>query len=168
VSDPLGAAADLSVPVQTRGDIDLGAMVSAGHLRLGGVVRHVGRPSFTGGSSGSDRYELNRQGRAGLALLSGRNGAPSAAVLAVDADLSRTDTAAGESRRIAVGAEGWLRGRGLGVRAGVSKNTVGNKAASTSVGLSLALRKSTYIDGVLVTGRDRSLNGWGVSLRVAH
>jgi hypothetical protein len=164
-SDPLGAAADLSVPLQTRGDIDLGVMLSAGHLRLGGALRHVAQPSF---GNGADRYELARQGRVGMALVSSGSGSASRVVLAADADVTTTATAAGESQRIALGAEGWLRGRGLGVRAGVSKNTVGNRAASSSVGLSVALRKSTYVDGVLMNGRDRSLNGWGVSLRVAY
>ena len=46
--------------------------------------------------------------------------------------------------------------------------TVGNLAASTTVGASLALRKATYVDATMMNGRDRSLNGWGVSLRIAY
>lgn len=156
VSDPLAEAAALSVPLQMRGDIDLGLMVTAGHLRVARVLRHAGWPTFT---IGNERLELARQGRVGLAMTSARNGTPSRAVLAIDMDVTKTTTATGDSRRLAVGGEGWLRGRAFGVRAGVNANTVGEKAMTTSVGLSAALRKSTYIDGALTNGRDRSLNG---------
>ena len=164
-SDPVSAAADLAVPVQTRGDIDLGLMLTAGHLRLAGVLKHAGRPVF---ATDAGRLELERQGRVGLAITSGKSGSASGAVLAVDMDVTKTATATGDSQRIAVGGEGWMRGRAFGLRAGISANRVGDKAVTTSIGLSTALRKSTYIDGVLTNGRDRSLNGWGVSLRVAY
>jgi hypothetical protein len=92
--------------------------------------------------------------------------ARSTVTVAVDADLSKTATAFGDARHLAAGAEAWLLRRRIGLRGGVSANTVGDASTSASTGLSLAVRSSTYIDAALTAGSDRSREGWNLGLRV--
>ena len=156
--DPLDAAADLDVSMETEADLDLGAMASFGSMRLGLAIKHAREPKF---GEGANRLVLRRQVRAGLAFLT-----RGTVTVAVDADLSRTATAFGDARHLAAGAEAWLLRRRIGLRGGVSANTVGEASTSASTGLSLAVRSSTYIDAALTAGSDRSREGWNVGLRV--
>jgi len=145
-------------------DLDVGAMAAFNALRLALVVKHVTEPSF---SSGGLLTELPRQARAGVSVTSG-GGAVAQLTVAFDADLLRTPMATGEVRHIAGGAEAWLAGRRMGVRGGVTANTVGDARPSGSLGASVALRKGTYVDAQVTGGSDRSTNGWGVALRVTY
>jgi F plasmid transfer operon, TraF, protein len=145
-------------------DLDVGAMAAFNGLRLALVVKHVTEPSF---SSGGLLTELPRQARAGVSVTGGR-GAAGQLTVAFDADLTRTPTATGEVRHIAAGAETWLVGRRVGVRGGVTANTIGDARLSGSLGASGALRKGTYVDAQLTGGSDRSIKGWGVALRVTY
>jgi hypothetical protein len=156
--DPLDAAADLDVSMETEADLDLGAMASFGRTRLGLAMKHARQPAF---GEGANRLVLRRQVRAGVAFV-----ARGAVTVAVDADLSKTPTAFGDARHVAAGAEAWLLRRRIGVRGGVSVNTVGETSASTSTGLSLAVRPSTFVDAALTVGSDRSREGWNLGLRV--
>ena len=156
--DPLDAAADLDVSMETEADLDLGAMASFGSMRLGLAIKHAREPKF---GDGPNRLVLRRQVRAGLAFLT-----RGTVTVAVDADLSRTATAFGDARHLAAGAEAWLLRRRIGLRGGVSANTVGEASTSASTGLSLAVRSSTYFDAALTAGSDRSREGWNVGLRV--
>lgn len=156
--DPLDAAADLDVSRETEADLDLGAMASFGRLRLGLAIKHAREPKF---GEGANRLVLRRQVRAGVAFV-----ARGTVTVAVDADLSKTATAFGDARHLAAGAEAWLLGRRIGLRGGVSANTVGEARTSGSTGLSLAVRSGTYIDAALTSGSDRSREGWNLGLRV--
>ena len=153
---------DLEGTAGTRGDVDVGVVAAFGGVRIGVATKNVTRPSF---EAGADRVEVPRQARAGIAVSS----PPSAAVPAtveVDADLTRTPTPFGEARHLAAGGEAWLLRRRLGVRAGVSANTVGLARPSGSAGVSLALRPGFYIEAQGTRGDDQALSGWGISLKV--
>jgi hypothetical protein len=156
--DSLDAAADLDVSMETEADLDLGAMASFGRTRLGLGIKHAREPKF---GEGVNRLVLRRQVRAGVAFM-----ARGLVTVAVDADLSTTATAFGEARHLAAGAEAWLLRRRVGLRGGVSANTVGEARTSASTGLSFAVRSRTYIDAALTAGSDRSREGWNVGLRV--
>jgi hypothetical protein len=156
--DPLDAAADLDVSMETEADLDLGAMASFGRTRLGLAMKHARQPAF---GEGANRLLLRRQVRAGVAFV-----ARGTVTVAVDADLSKTPTAFGDARHVAAGAEAWLLRRRIGLRGGVSVNTVAETSASTSTGLSLAVRPSTFVDAALTVGSDRSREGWNLGLRV--
>ena len=133
-------------------------MASFGHARLGLAIKHARQPAF---GEGANRLVLRRQVRAGVAFV-----ARGTVTVAVDADLSKTATAFGDARHVAAGAEAWLLRRRIGLRGGVSANTAGETSASTSTGLSLAVRSGTFVDAALTVGSDRSRDGWNLGLRV--
>jgi hypothetical protein len=160
----LDRASALATGTETHVDLDLGAMVKFGVLSLGAAVKNVRQPSF---GSGEDRIQMRRQGRVGIAAMSKKQrGAISTVSVAFDADVTRTAMATGDVRHIAAGAEGWLFSGSLGLRGGVSANTIGAARPAAGAGLSLALRKGTYVDGQATVGSDQSRSGWGVALRV--
>jgi F plasmid transfer operon protein TraF len=159
----LDQAADLEGDTQTHLDVDIGAMAKVGVVRAGVVVKNVRQPAF---GAGDDRLELSRRARAGVAVALGGHGATGPLTVAFDADLTRTPTATGDQRHIAGGAEGWLFGRSLGLRGGVSANTIGDARPTAGGGVSLALRSGTYVDGQATFGSDRERRGWGLALRL--
>ena len=159
--DALDIADDLDVPVETKGDIDLGAMASAGPLRLGFTLKHLFEPEF---ESVGGRIVLERQARIGAAFRAGP-GAGTGLTVAFDTDLTRTLTLFGDVRHIAVGAEGRLR-RWLEARGGFSSNTVGEARPSWSGGLSVGAA-GFFVDGALTFGRDESKEGWNIGVRLA-
>jgi hypothetical protein len=160
----LDQAAGLPTGSETHPDLDLGAMARFGAVSIGAVVKNVREPSF---GSGDAVVDLRRQARVGLAAASGKKrGAMSAFTVAVDADLTRTAMATGDVRHVAAGLEGWLFGSSLGLRGGVSANTIGSARPAAGAGLSLALRKGTYVDSQATFGSDQSRKGWGFALRV--
>ena len=119
-SQSLTDADNLDASSETHADIDLGAMVSGGSLRLGASLKHVTRPTF---GSGDTAVTLGRQARAGVAIVSKSGTTP--LTLAADVDLTKTPTAAGDVQHIAVGAEAWLaRKRRVGL-SGCGGNLVG-------------------------------------------
>jgi hypothetical protein len=83
-----------------------------------------------------------------------------------DADLTKTTTSAGDERHVAGGIELLLANRRLGLRGGVSANTLGDSRVAPSGGASLAIRSGTFIDGALTGGSDPARKGWGIDLRV--
>ena len=159
----LDAAAGLDGDGETHVGLDVGAMASFGLVRAGLMVRNVHEMTF---GSGADAVTVGRQVRGGVALLSGARGGPSRFSAALDADLTTTTTVRGEERRVAAGAEGWLPGRRLGVRAGVSGSTVGARRGSASGGFSVAVSRGTYVDAEATGGADDVRRGWGLALRV--
>src|SRR4051812_12675604 len=64
--DAVDHATDMDVVSETHGDIDLGAIARAGSLKLGVNVKHMTRPRF---GSGSGEVRLDRQARAGVAIV---------------------------------------------------------------------------------------------------
>jgi hypothetical protein len=161
--ESLERAAELEGATATSVDLDVGVMARFGGVRGGVVVKNLRQPAFT---AGDDRVELRRQARAGIAVSSGSHGSMGPLTVAADVDLTRTATATGDQRHIAVGAEAWLFGRSLGVRGGLSGNTIGDAKLTPGVGASLALRSGVYVDGQGTLGSDEERRGWGLALRV--
>jgi hypothetical protein len=147
--------------------LDVGTMVTFGLARVGLAVRNLTEATF---GTGADALELKRQARAGFALSTGSRGVIGTGSVAVDADLTRTATAAGDQRRIAAGAEVWTTRNVLGFRGGVSRNTVGSEQTSRSGGASVAFRQGKYlnsfVDGQFTGGSDEARRGWGFALRL--
>jgi len=144
----------------TRGDQDIGAMLRWGGLRLAAVVRHLYAPDLT--VSGT-HVGLDRQARVGLAYVQPLN-APVRVNAAFDADLTTTDTAFGRARHLAGGAELTYAQR-LGVRAGVSLNTVDDARPAVSAGASVGVRRGVFVDARVTRGDDKALRGWGFDVR---
>jgi hypothetical protein len=146
---------------ETRGDVDIGTIVKLGSWRAGAVVRHLHAPDLT---SEGTRVGFDRQMRVGAAYAP-QPGEGLTLNAAIDADLTTTETAFGQARHLAGGAELWVRRR-LGLRTGVSANTIDEARRSFSVGASLAPSKGVFVDARVTRGDDDVLRGWGVDLRV--
>ena len=101
----IDAADDLDVSRHFRSDLDLGALANFGHVRLGLTVKNVTEPTF---GVGVDALTLQRQARAGVAVMSVPNGAFQGWTFAADADLTTQSTVLGNVRHVAGGVEGWL------------------------------------------------------------
>jgi hypothetical protein len=157
------AADDLDVPLETSGDLDIGALAMAGPVRIGVSVKHVNEPDF---GDDADRFVMKRQARVGFAWVAGQARSPVTLTAAADADLTKTPTIFGDARHVAAGAEVLLRGQQLAVRAGVSANTVGDLTSSTSAGVSIGVSRGLYLDGAATFGSDRSRKGWAIGLRL--
>jgi hypothetical protein len=148
----------------TSPGVDFGAMASFGRARFGLTVRDLTEPAFGSGDGG---FTLERHARAGAALTSGSRGVIGSATVSLDADLTTThDPAFGDERVVALGAEAWTPKRNIGVRGGLSKNTVGTSATSLAGGLSIAVKSGTYVDGYMSGGDSNTRHGWGLALRV--
>jgi hypothetical protein len=146
---------------QTRFDLDIGTMVKFGSLRLGAVLKHVHAPELTVDGT---RVGFNRQGRVGVAYAPAPNPALSVNA-AFDADLTTTETAFGNARHLAGGAELWVRQR-VGLRGGISVNTIDVLRRSFSAGASAAVQKGVFLDARITRGDDEVLEGWGFDLRL--
>jgi hypothetical protein len=159
----LDEADRLEIDGETHAGLDIGAMANIGYARLGVMVRNVREPEFR---SGDDAMTLRRHARAGFALSSGPRGVLSRAIVAVDADLTKTTTVFGDERRVAVGGEMWTAKRILAIRGGLSANTIGSRRLSPSGGVSAAFRQGMYVDAEVTGGSEAGRHGWGVALRV--
>lgn len=162
--EPLDAADALDVSRHMKSDLDLGAMANFGHVRLGLTVKNLTTPTF---GSGSDAITLERQARVGLAVLTVPNGALQGWTVAADADLTTASTVMGNVRHVAAGVEGWLVKGRLGVRAGVSGNSVDDLRPSASGGVTYALTRAIQVNASRTQGRDASVKGWSSSVSVA-
>jgi hypothetical protein len=145
---------------QFRGDLDLGALMKVGSLHLGISARNMVAPDLT---ADGNPIEHKRQVRVGAAYVPPSRGGLSLTA-AVDADLTTTGTIGGDTRHVAGGGE-LLAGR-LGVRGGVSINTVSDLRPSFSGGASVAVRKGTFVDAQVTRGDDEAMKAWGFALRV--
>jgi hypothetical protein len=160
---PLDVADGLSIEARTKSDLDVGMMASFAHVRLGMAVRNVFEPDM--GTKAAPLI-LERQARAGMAVITSKFGPVDALTISADADLTRTFTVFGDARHVAVGGELWVLTRHLGVRGGASANTVGDKRTALSAGVSVAAYRGIYVDVFRAFGLNRSLKGWGTALRV--
>jgi hypothetical protein len=160
----LDAAQALGGSAETHADLDLGALATFGRVRAGVSVKNVRAPEF---GAGDDRMALGRQARAGFAV-TGRSqtAAVQSFALAFDADLTKTMTVVGEERHVAGGIEAFTLKSHLGLRAGLSGNTIGAARVSPSVGASLGVRATMYLEGQLTGGGDQARHGWGLDLRL--
>jgi hypothetical protein len=149
----------------THGDLDVGALATLGRVRIGVTVRNLTEPTV---GDQPDPLTLKRQVRVGGAFMY-PGSVMDRLVIAVDGDLTRVSTAVGDERHLSAGAELWVWRRAVGIRGGVSAETV-NKRASASGGLSLLLQSGrylrTYADGQFTGGTDEVRRGWGVGLRL--
>jgi hypothetical protein len=159
----LDAAQALSGGSETHADLDLGVLATFGHLRMGATLKNVRAPEF---GAGDDRMALKRQARAGVALVGHSQGAIQSVALAFDADLTKTLTAVGEERHVAGGIEAFTLKNHLGLRAGLSADTIGAARVSPSVGASVGVRSTVYLEGQRTGGNDQARHGWGLDLRL--
>lgn len=158
----LDGAERLNGPVDTHGDLDLGAMAAFGTVRIGLAVKNVTEPTF---QSGTAHVTVPRQARVGVAATSAGGGGR--VTIAADGDLTRTSTPAGDERHAAVGLELMFRRR-IGLRGGVAVNTVGDLRPVGSGGLSFALRSRLFLDAQATGGADQARRSWGAALRVTY
>jgi hypothetical protein len=148
----------------TKTGLDVGAMAAFRRVRLGLMVRNLTEPDF---GSGAGAFTLRRHARAGGAFTTAPRGVIGSATVSVDADLTTMATAAGDERRVAVGAEVWTPRRAFGVRGGASRSTTGAERSVFTGGASASLRASLFVDAqVTGGGTDKGRRGWGLALRV--
>jgi hypothetical protein len=164
VSDVFERTGDAHRRTQTRGDIDAGVLVRASRVRMGLSARNLAAPEFTGDDGGT--WTLDRRVRAGLALVSdGDRAGRHAWVVAADADLTRDDEVAGTWRGIGAGVEGWLPGRRVALRGGVSASTAGAARPTATGGLSLAAPGGLLVELSGAWGAEER-RGWGLGAHV--
>ena len=147
---------------ETHGDLDLGALVRFGIAQLGISVKNVRGATF---ETAAGPLVLDRQARAGIAILGRSNGWIKEMTIAVDADLITDSSMGAKTRHIAGGLEVWILSKRVGLRGGGSGNTVGLKGTSASGGLSLALKSGLYVDAHHTNGTDPTRKAWGLALR---
>ena len=153
----------LEGPGETHADLDLGAMMRFGGVRVGVVARNLRSPVF---GEGESRMELRRRVRVGAAVTTPLQGVLSAVTVAADADLTTNAGPFGDERQVAVGAEAWLLRSHVGVRGGLTASTRGDAPRAVSGGLSVALASGVFLDGFLTRGDAAGRNGWGSDLRL--
>jgi hypothetical protein len=142
-------------------DADVGVMASLGMLRAGLTVRNLREPAFRTTDSGAS-LKLNRQARAGISFLPLQNW-----LMAIDLDLTREPDGMGDTRNLATGVEGRIHARAT-VRGGVRVNTTGEagRRPALSLGGSVAVFGSTFLDAQVTGGSRDGDRGWGLSGRV--
>jgi hypothetical protein len=160
VSELLDIAADLpGGPAESRFDLDAGVLAVAGPVRVGAMVRNIREPEF-------DAMRLPRQVRIGAAFDAEAAGSVPL-IVALDGDVTRYRTPTGERRVIALGAEQWVLGRRIGLRAGARFNTVDRKERTATGGVSVAVRSGLYLDGHIAGSDNAGEAGWGAAVRVS-
>jgi hypothetical protein len=162
-SSRLDAADNLSFARHTRLDLDAGVMAVFDDVRVGFTARNLTRPDF---GDEAHPLALDRQARAGVAWVRGAFGALDAFTLSSDVDLTTNSSDIEPSRRVAGGAEAWLVNRHLGLRGGVTHNTVGSAATAWSSGGSIKLTSGLSFDVARTAGNDQTLRGWSGSVRL--
>jgi hypothetical protein len=149
----------------TTVDFDAGAMVSVGSVRLGITGRNMREPEF---ESAADPLVMKRHFRFGAAVVPRRlpTGVHGPFSLAFDIDLTAAAPANGRSRWSAVGAEYWLWQGRLGARAGVRWQTHGDARAAYSVGATMRLPRSIFVEGQLTEPVESGERQWSIGARL--
>jgi hypothetical protein len=147
----------------TTGDVDVGALFSAGRLRAGVVARNLTMPTFTAGAVSTT---LARHVRIGGAW-GDRWPGTATTIVSVDADLTRVVHVTGARRDVAAGAERWFRRQTIAVRGGLRASTVERARPVASFGGSVAVRSGMYVDVAAALGRDNDAR-WSVSARLMY
>jgi hypothetical protein len=163
-SDGFEYAESLETRGSTKGDLDVGALVTGGHFRAGLVARNLTEPTFESGVGNAAAAVLERHVRLGAV---GRSLAGPETIVAFDADTTRTAHASGDRRDVAAGLERWLEGRRAGFRGGVRASTVGDARPVASAGGSVALRSGMYVDAYFARGKHED-RAWGIGARVTY
>jgi hypothetical protein len=147
----------------TKADVDVGALVARGHMRVGAVARNLSEPTF---EAAGESQQLARHVRIGAAW---GNGWPGIAkvIVALDADLTRVPDPTGERRDVAAGAERWFRNQTFAVRGGLRASTVGEARPMGSAGASYAVRSGIFVEAYAAVGGDRDRR-WGIAGRLMY
>jgi hypothetical protein len=160
--DPEELVDDRDIPgiSSNKFDLDVGVMATTTLLRAGVTFRNLTEPSFA--TAGDEELGLDRQARAGVALL-----VTPRWTAAVDVDLTKNRGPFGDVRTLAFGTEGRITSR-ASARAGLELNTIGDRGRTplASVGASYAVFGSMLVDAHISTGSDEAFRGWGVAGRV--
>ena len=166
VDSALDAAGALDTADRTVADVDVGALVFAGPVRLGIVGRNLGDHRFESAAD-VDAFEVQRNVRLGAAFGPGYPWARRAWTIAVDADLTTTQGVDGDRRALAVGGERWLgHAHRLAVRAGGRFQTRGDARPVASGGASVAVIQGVFVEGQVTGGADAAGRGWTLAARV--
>jgi hypothetical protein len=162
----LAAAGDVPDRSSWAVDVDAGLLVARGRWRAGLAARNLAKPSFDlpERATAVELYAVpvSRQVRAGVAFLP-RSGT----TLAVDADLTRTATSVGDTRRLAIGAEQAVLPR-LTVRGGLRLQTAGDLRPSGAAGASVAVTTSIFVDAQVTRGAHDGDRHWSAGLRIGY
>jgi hypothetical protein len=153
----------------TRADLDLGAMAAFGPVRLGLSVRNVSSPTFGTAGSADGVIDVARRARAGVAVSAPARGRLDRLTVAFDADLTKAPVDGRDERHIAGGAEAWMLGSRVGLRAGIGANLsvpTGDSGSYRAFGISVSPYQRLYLDGALTRGPGATRDRWGLDLRV--
>jgi hypothetical protein len=162
--DAFDRAADAPSSGATRADADAGVLVRVARIRLGVSARNLAAPTFTARDGG--RWRLNRRVRVGLAVVDdGDRPGRQRWTVSADADLTNDEEAPGWWRGVGAGAERWLAGRRVGVRAGVEASTAGDTRATGTGGVSVLVPGGLLIEASGAVGA-RERRGWGLTAHV--
>ena len=160
-TDPLDLGESLPRRDSSAFDVDLGILAAFGRVRLGLTGRNLAAPEFE--APGGSVQGLERQVRAGVALTPSDR-----LLLALDVDLTRTETVAGGRRNVAAGAETWFVQRRVGVRGGFRASTAGDARPVGAIGASVGLFRGFWVDGHYTAGVDEGDRGWSVGGRLSY
>jgi hypothetical protein len=160
-TDPFDAAESLPRSSSSAFDVDAGLLASFGRVRVGLTGRNLVAPEFE--APDGSRLGLARQVRAGVALVPSDR-----LLLALDADVTRTPTAAGDRRNVAAGIETWFAKRRVGVRGGFRVSTAGDARPVGAIGGSFGPFRAFWVDGQYTAGVDEGDRGWSVGGRVSY
>jgi hypothetical protein len=156
----ISQAGDLRGRTRTTADLDVGVLAVVGRAQVGIAARNLRSPAFPLGDG--SRLRLDRLVRLGIAYRPTDD-----SLVALDVDLRRAASRAGDTRRLAAGGEQWWADGRFGVRAGLRVNTVGEARPVGAAGASVRLREAVWGEAQITRGRGRGDRGWGLSGRVA-
>jgi hypothetical protein len=147
---------------ETEFDADIGIMATRGRFRAGLTIRNVVEPDFET-EVPDEVLALERQTRAGIAYQ-----ATDLLLIAADIDLERSESALGDRRNLALGAEARVHRKAF-IRSGFNVNTVsdqpGGRAPVVSFGGSYAVTGSVLVDAQATVGAEKGARGWGIAGR---
>ena len=160
VGDALDHGSEIEGDAHTTVDFDLGVMVDLDKVRVGVASKNLREADF-GTIAGIDTG-LKRRVRLGVSVLP-----TDGLTFALDLDLDTADLAGGLRRMIAAGGESRL-GRRAAMRGGVRWSRDGSADPIASVGGSVAIRPSFWLDGYYTRGRRDEDRGFGFAMRAGY
>ncbi len=155
--DALDHGADIEGEAHTTVDFDLGVMVDFEKVRVGVSSKNLREAGF--GTIAEIDIGLERRVRLGVSAFP-----IDGLTFALDVDLDTADLPGGLRRKIAAGGESRLGSRAA-MRGGVRWNRDGTADAIASVGGSVAIRPSFWLDGYYTQGRRDEDRGFGFAMR---
>jgi len=157
LEDAFSSARDATVSRRTIFDLDVAAMASSQTVRIGVILKNLRSPDID--RNAETPSPLPRQARVGLALI------PTDGVtLAIDLDLNTVDLTGGLRQECAIGGETALGSR-LSIRSGLRWSLKGARELTGTVGVSLKIRQSLWLDGHYGLARHDEAREGGVALR---